>query len=65
MPDGRRARRLFALALFGLLAFNFPVLLAIDTAVGSGPGLIGYLFGAWIVIIAVLALLVEQRSRRG
>jgi hypothetical protein len=63
MRDEERGKRLIAVALLGLVAFNFPLL----AVAGTGPALLGlpplyaYLFGAWAGLIALLALIVERR----
>jgi hypothetical protein len=66
MPDETRGRRLIAVFLLGLLLLNFP-LLAVVEAAGSLfglPPLVVYLFGAWGLLILLLALIVEGRSPR-
>jgi hypothetical protein len=63
MREEMRRKRLAAVALLALVAFNFPLLAVAD----SGPQLLGlpplfaYLFGAWAGLIALLALIVERR----
>lgn len=52
--------RLAALALAGVVAFNFPLLaLASDRGV-----LVAYLFGAWAVLIGAAAWAVERHRRK-
>ena len=63
MRDEERGKRLVAVALLALVAFNFPLLAVAE----AGPRLLGlpplfaYLFGAWAGLIALLALIVERR----
>jgi len=57
-------QRLIAVFLFGLLLFNYPVLALFNRAADTFgiPVLYVYLFGAWAVLIALLARVIE-RSR--
>ena len=63
MRDEERGKRLIAVALLALVAFNFPLLAVAE----AGPPLLGlpplfaYLFGGWAGVIALLALIVERR----
>ena len=63
MRDEERGKRLIAVALLALVAFNFPLLAVAE----AGPQLLGlpplfaYLFGGWAGVIALLALIVERR----
>lgn len=62
-PSGRR-ERLAAAFLLGMLLFN-PPLLAVasrDVLIAGIPLLYLWLFGGWLVLVVVLALVVE-RSR--
>lgn len=62
-PRGkRRLARLTALFGFGLLAFNPPLLSAFDraTTVFGLSVLLLWIFGAWAVLILLMALTVEQ-----
>jgi hypothetical protein len=69
---GRRDRpprgdRLIALFLLALVLFN-PPLLRVFGAPGSlfgWPGLLLYIFGAWIAVIALMALVVERDPSDG
>ncbi len=57
--DALRAARLFALFLFGVIAFNYPLLEVFSarrTLFGM-PLLYCWIFGAWLALIAVLARL--------
>jgi len=64
MQAANRARqRLGALAIAGLLLFNFP-LLSLPTGEITGlPGPFLYLFGSWGLLIALAALLAESKDR--
>lgn len=65
--QGGRLERLVAAFLLGLVLFN-PPLLAVasrDTLVGGIPLLYLWLFGGWLGLIAVLALIVERREGGG
>ena len=59
---GIHGQRLIALFLLGCLLFNYPLLSLFD----SGERLFGvplvyaYLFVVWLLLIALLALVVEQ-----
>lgn len=60
-----KGQRLVALFLLGCLLFNFP-LLALFT--GSGhiwgiPLIYFYVFAAWLIIIALMALIIERKER--
>ena len=63
MRDEQRGKRLIAVALLALVAFNFPLLAAAEAgpSVLGLPPLFAYLFGAWAGLIALLALIVERR----
>ncbi len=59
---GRRAARLVALCMLGWLLFNYPVLALFNrpgTFFGV-PVLYAWIFGAWIVLIALMARAVER-----
>lgn len=58
-----KGQRLAALFLLGNLFFNYPLLALFnraDSAFGV-PVLYLYVFGAWAVLVALLAHVVEQR----
>lgn len=65
-PSGRK-ERLAAAFLLGLLLFMPPLLTVAsrDVAVAGIPLLYLWLFGGWLVLVAVLALVVELSSDRG
>jgi hypothetical protein len=59
-----KSQRLVALFLLGGLLFNYP-LLAVFNIAGEAfgiPALYAYIFAAWAIMIALLAIVVE-RSR--
>lgn len=58
-------QRLVALLVLGWLLFNYPLLtLFNDAASWCGiPLLVAYLFGAWALFIALLALIVERAPK--
>jgi hypothetical protein len=59
-----RGQRLAALALLGLLLFNYP-LLAVFNVQGTLfgiPVLYAYFFLAWAALIALMALVIERRG---
>lgn len=58
-----KSQRLVTLFLLGNLLFNYPLLALFnrpDTIFGI-PLLYAYVFGAWIVLIILLAAVVERR----
>lgn len=57
-----RGPRLVTAFLFGVLLFNYPVLALFNRAstVFGVPLLYLYIFGAWILLIALLAVVVER-----
>ena len=63
-PSNGKSQRLVALFLLGALLFNYP-LLALFNRAGEAfgvPVLYVYIFSAWALLIALLAIVVE-RSR--
>ncbi|MBS1694583.1 MAG: hypothetical protein JST91_20410 [Actinobacteria bacterium] len=58
-----RTARLVAVGLLALVLFNFPLLAVFDTGtlIGGIPVLWAYLFGAWILVIALLAWITRSR----
>jgi hypothetical protein len=57
--------RLAAIFLLGCVLLNFPLLALFnksDTVLGI-PLLYAYLFGAWSLLIALMALVIERRRR--
>ncbi|HXF45726.1 MAG TPA: hypothetical protein VNK91_06370 [Burkholderiaceae bacterium] len=63
MPEPeKRAPRLVALCMLGCLLFNYPILALFNvpaTLLGI-PVLYAYIFVAWALLIALLALTVER-----
>lgn len=58
------AQRLIALFVLGCLLFSFPLLSLFNTGgtVWGIPVLYAYLFGVWIGLIALMALVVERST---
>jgi hypothetical protein len=59
-----RGQRLAALALLGLLLFNYPLLAVFNvpgTILGI-PVLYFYFFVAWAALIGLMALVIERRD---
>lgn len=63
MSDRLRTARLIAVGLLALALFNFPLLAVFDTdtLVAGIPLLWIYLFGAWLLIIGLLAWITRSR----
>ena len=61
---GRRGERLVGLFLLGCLLFNFPLLALFNVkgAVLGIPILYAYLFAAWALLIALVALIMERKD---
>jgi hypothetical protein len=62
--DGRlNTARLVAIAVFGFLLLNAPLLTIADSdaTVGGIPVLYAYLFAVWAALIALIALVVRRR----
>jgi hypothetical protein len=59
----RRGQRLIALFIFGCLLFNYPVLSLFNVAADAFgvPVLYAYIFAAWALLVALMALVVESR----
>lgn len=53
-----RTKRLIGLFLLGYLLFNYPLisLVNLPVLIGSIPVLYAYIFGAWILLILLVAL---------
>jgi hypothetical protein len=62
--QGRRSERLVALAVLGLLLFDYPILslFSSDERVLGIPVLYAYLFTSWALLIALMALAVRRGS---
>jgi hypothetical protein len=59
-----KVQRLVAVFLLGVVLFNYPLLALCNRAAAAFgiPVLYAYIFGAWALVIALLALVIE-RSR--
>ena len=59
-----QAQRLVALFVLGCLLFSYPLLALFNTGgtVWGIPLLYAYLFGAWVVLIVAMILVVERRN---
>ena len=59
---GRRGERLAGLFLLGCLLFNFPLLglFNVQATVLGVPVVYAYLFGAWALLIALVAVIMER-----
>lgn len=57
-----KGQRLVAVFLFGYVLFNYPVLYLFNkTAAWFGvPPLYLYIFGAWALLVGLMALIVER-----
>jgi len=57
-----KGQRLVALFIFGCLLFNYPVLslFNVAAAVFGVPVLYAYIFAAWALLVALMALVVEK-----
>ena len=64
MKKARRGERLMGLFLLGCLLFNFPLLALFNVkgAVLGIPVLYAYLFTAWAMLIALVALIMERQD---
>ncbi|HET9651955.1 MAG TPA: hypothetical protein VFP36_07180 [Usitatibacter sp.] len=58
----RRGQRLLALFLLGCLLFNYPLvaLFNVKATLAGIPVLYAYLFSAWAILIALLAVIMER-----
>jgi hypothetical protein len=61
----RTAERLVGLALLAVLLFNPPLLslFSVDTAVFGAPLLFVYIYAAWALIIALIAVTTRRSAR--
>ena len=59
---GRKGERLAGLFLLGCLLFNFPLLglFNVRATVAGVPVVYAYLFGAWALLIALVAVIMER-----
>jgi hypothetical protein len=60
-----KGQRLVALAMLGCLAFNYPILELFNRpgTVFGVPVLYAFIFAAWCLLIALMALVVETKDR--
>jgi hypothetical protein len=58
-----KGQRLIALFIFGCVLFNYPVLSLFNVATEAFgvPLLYAYIFAAWALLVALMALVVETR----
>ena len=58
-----KGQRLIALFIFGCLLFNYPVLSLFNVAAqfAGVPVLYAYIFAAWALLVALMAVVVETR----
>jgi hypothetical protein len=64
LKPGRRTARLVALCMLGCLLFNYPILALFnrpDTFFGI-PALYAWIFGAWTVLILLMAHAIERED---
>ena len=62
-PHELKGQRLTALFVLGCLLFNYPLLSLFNVAadVLGVPVLYAYLFAAWALLVALMALVIELR----
>jgi hypothetical protein len=60
-----RNKRLIGLFLLGYLLFNYPLisLVNLPVLIGSIPVLYAYIFGAWVLLILLVALVTGRDAR--
>jgi hypothetical protein len=60
--SGMTGQRLAATFLLGCVLLNYPILVRFSrpAEVGGIPLLYAYVFGAWILLVVVMALVVER-----
>jgi hypothetical protein len=62
VSDEKKGQRFVALAMLGMVLFNFPILALFNvtgTLLGV-PVLYAYVFAAWAALIALMALVAER-----
>jgi len=59
-----KAQRLVALCMLGVLLFNYPLLALfnVGASVFGIPLLYAYIFGAWSLLTACMALVIEAKT---
>lgn len=55
--------RLMVLGALGLVFFNYPLVALPGGDLAGVPGSVVYLFGIWLALIAVAALLAEKEGK--
>jgi hypothetical protein len=62
VEPGKKAARLVALCMLGALLFNYPILALFNRpgSVFGVPLLYAWIFGAWAVLIVLMARAVER-----
>ena len=62
--SSRKRQQMVGLFLLGCLLFNYPLITLFDRPVHvlGVPLLYAYLFGAWALIIALVAVIAERRD---
>ena len=62
MAPSRKGERLAGVFLLGCLLFNFPLLglFNVPATILGVPVVYAYLFGAWALLIAVVAVIMER-----
>jgi hypothetical protein len=65
MDDNKRSERLVALCVLGALLFNYPLLALFNraTLIGGIPLIYAYIFAAWTLLIALLAIVARRAGR--
>lgn len=65
ISSNRQSQRLVALFLLGCLLFNYPLMyvFSVNGRILGIPILFVYLFTAWATLIALVALVTEERER--
>jgi hypothetical protein len=60
--SGTRGQRLAAIFLLGCILLNYPILslFARHGDIGGIPLLFAYVFGAWLLLIGLMALVIER-----
>jgi hypothetical protein len=63
-PSGITGQRLVAVFLLGCVLFNYPLLSLFNTPgeILNFPLLYIYIFGAWALLIGVMAYVIEKRK---
>ena len=59
----RKGQRMIALCMLGCVLFNYPVLslFNVPAVVFGVPALYAYIFAAWALLVALMALAAESR----